>query len=80
MFIIFQALDLPKEEDFYQFQFLRTDEKGEESAIGASVPFQLQTPKSEELCTVEDEEFMVVRYVFKSHYLFQLLCLPGRGS
>ena len=60
----FKAPDLPKEEDFYQFQFLRTDDKGEESAIGASIPFQLQTPKSEELCTVEDEEFMVVRYVF----------------
>ena len=59
----FKASDLPKEEDFYQFQFLRTDEQGSESAIGASIPFQLQAPKSEELCTVEDdEEFMVVRY------------------
>jgi hypothetical protein len=58
----FKALGLPKEEDFYQFQFLRTDEQGRESAIGASIPFQLQAPKSEELCTVEDdEEFMVVR-------------------
>ena len=61
----FKAPDLPKEEDFYQFQFLRTDDNGQESAIGASIPFQLQTPKSEELCTIEDdEEFMVVRYVF----------------
>ena len=42
MFVNFQALDLPKEEDFYQFQFLRTDENGQESAIGASLPFQLQ--------------------------------------
>ena len=52
---------LPKEDDLYQFQFLRTDENGKESAVGSSLPFQLQTPKSEELCTVEDEEFMVVR-------------------
>lgn len=57
----FAGKDLPKEEDFYQFQFLRT-ENGIESAIGASIPFQLQSPKAEELCTVEDdEEFMVVR-------------------
>ena len=61
--VSFMASDLPKEEDFYQFQFLRTDQNGHESAIGASIPFQLQTPKGEELCTVEDdEEFMVVRY------------------
>ena len=40
----FKASELPKEEDFYQFQFLRT-ENGSESAIGASIPFQLQTPK-----------------------------------
>ena len=59
--VTFKAADLPKEEDFYQFQFLRT-ENGVESVIGASVPFQLQSPKNEELCTVEDdEEFMVVR-------------------
>lgn len=57
----FAGKDLPKEEDYYQFQFLRT-ENGTESAIGASVPFQLTSPKTEELCTVEDdEEFMVVR-------------------
>ena len=59
--VTFKASDLPKDEDFYQFQFLRT-ENGVESVIGASVPFQLQSPKNEELCTVEDdEEFMVVR-------------------
>ena len=59
--VTFKASDLPKDEDFYQFQFLRT-ENGVEDVIGASVPFQLQTPKNEELCTVEDdEEFMVVR-------------------
>lgn len=53
--------NLPKDEDFYQFQYLRT-ENGHESAIGASTPFQLQSPKAEELCTVEDdEEFMVVK-------------------
>lgn len=53
--------ELPKVEDFYQFQFLRT-ENGIEAAIGASVPFLLQNPKNEELCTVEnDEEFMIVR-------------------
>ena len=59
--VTFKVSDLPKDEDFYQFQFLRT-ENGVEDVIGASIPFQLQTPKNEELCTVEDdEEFMVVR-------------------
>ena len=59
--VVFNASDIPKEEDFYQFQYL-TSANGEEQAIGASIPFQIQSPKNEELCTVEDdEEFMVVR-------------------
>jgi len=60
-FLVFNASNVPKEEDFYQFQYLRT-ENGNEEAIGASIPFQIQVPKNDELCTVEDdEEFMVVR-------------------
>ena len=38
--VTFKASDLPKQEDFYQFQFLRT-ENGVESVMGASVPFQV---------------------------------------
>jgi hypothetical protein len=59
--VVFKSTVLPKDEDFYQFQYLWID-NGSEAAIGASVPFQLRSPKTEELCTMEDEEeFMVVR-------------------
>ena len=37
---------LPKDEDFYQFQYLRSDQ-----VMGASVPFQLRG--GEELYTIE---------------------------
>ena len=53
--LVFNAADIPKDEDFYQFQYLRT-ENGQEQAIGASIPFQIQIPKNDELCTVEDDE------------------------
>ena len=50
--VVFDAKDLPKDEDFYQFHYLR-GESGQENVIGASIPFQLRTPTAEELCTVE---------------------------
>ena len=53
--LVFNAAEIPKDEDFYQFQYLRT-ENGQEQAIGASIPFQIQIPKNDELCTVEDDE------------------------
>jgi hypothetical protein len=41
---------LPKDEDFYQFQYLRSDQ-----VMGASVPFQLRG--GEELYTIEVNHF-----------------------
>ena len=55
---------MPKDEDFYQFQYVRGDEAAEHgyTILGASIPFQLKSPSNDELCTVEDEqEFMVVQ-------------------
>ena len=61
--LTFKGQILPKEEDFYQFQYLRLNEGEELRVLGASVPFQLRKPKSEELCTVQqsDSEFMLVQ-------------------
>ena len=62
--VVFKADVLPKDEDFYQYQFVREEKSGEVKfkVIGASVPFQLRSPKGDELCAVEDdEEFMVVK-------------------
>ena len=50
---IFSGLDLPKEEDFFQFQYLRVSEDASQTVLGASIPFQLRKPKNEELCTVQ---------------------------
>ena len=47
------GLDLPKEEDFFQFQYLRVSEGASQTVLGASIPFQLRKPKNEELCTVQ---------------------------
>jgi hypothetical protein len=47
----FPASCLPKDEDFYQFQYLRDDQ-----VFGASVPFQLRG--GEELCAVEVSPFI----------------------
>ena len=49
----FSGLDLPKEEDFFQFQYLRVSEDASQTVLGASIPFQLRKPKNEELCTVQ---------------------------
>ena len=51
-YVVFRSASLPKDEDFYQFHYLRT-ENGGENVIGASIPFQLRSPSAEELCTVE---------------------------
>ena len=37
-FLVFNACNVPKEEDFYQFQYLRT-ENGNEEAIGKNTSF-----------------------------------------
>ena len=47
------ACDLPKEDDFFQFQYLRVSEDASQNVLGASIPFQLRKPKNEELCSVE---------------------------
>jgi len=65
--VSFASSILPKEEDFYQFQYL----KGDNSVAGASVPFQLKNPggSSQEVCGVREEgELMVVQ---TSHTILQ---------
>ena len=49
---------LPKEEDFYQFQYL----KGDNNVAGASVPFQLRAPGKciQKVCGVREEGDMMV--------------------
>jgi len=60
--VIFKGCDIPKEEDFFQFQYLRVSEDATQNVLGASIPFQLRKPKNEELCAVQnDSEFMVVQ-------------------
>ena len=54
----FSACDLPKEEDFFQFQYLRVSEDASQNILGASIPFQLRKPKNEELCAVQVIEYM----------------------
>jgi len=60
MQVVFPHKSLPKEEDFYQFQYL----KGDNSVAGASIPFQLRAPgqSSQEVCGVREEgDLMVVQ-------------------
>jgi len=54
----FPVLTLPKEEDFYQFQYL----KGDNQVAGASVPFQLRKPgnSSQAVCGVTEEDDLLV--------------------
>ena len=51
--VVFTADQVPKEEDFYQFQYLRPT-AGQTHVLGASIPFQLTKPKTEELCAVQE--------------------------
>ena len=52
-FYLFIGCVLPKDEDFYQFQYLRVGKDAQQTVLGASIPFQLRTPKNEELCAVQ---------------------------
>jgi len=54
----FPVSTLPKEEDFYQFQYL----KGDNQVAGASVPFQLRKPgnSSQAVCGVTEEDDLLV--------------------
>ena len=49
--VTFPVSTLPKEEDFYQFQYL----KGDNQVAGASVPFQLRSPGSRKRQEAEAE-------------------------
>ena len=52
--IITIAGDLPKEDDFYQLQYLRVKSNdATQTVLGASIPFQIRRPKDEELCAVQ---------------------------
>lgn len=57
--VVVPVAKLPKDEDFYQFQYVQADG----SVAGASVPFQLRSPVETELCAVQDDEedIMVVQ-------------------
>ena len=56
----FPVSTLPKEEDFYQFQYL----KGDDQVGGASVPFQLRSPgrrnPEQQICGVREEDDLLV--------------------
>lgn len=54
----FSVSVLPKEEDFYQFQYL----KGDNQVVGASVPFQLRLPgkSHQEVTGVKEEDDLLV--------------------
>jgi len=56
--VTFAVSALPKEEDFYQFQYLQGDNK----VAGASVPFQLRAPGkcNQEVCGVREEGDLLV--------------------
>ena len=57
--VTFPVSTLPKDEDFYQFQYL----KGDNQVAGASVPFQLRSPgrgQSQEICGVREEDDLLV--------------------
>ena len=58
MMVKFSVSTLPKEEDFYQFQYL----KGDNQVAGASVPFQLRLPGRShlEVCGVTEQDDMMV--------------------
>ena len=60
----FIACDLPKEEDFFQFQYLRVSEDASQNVLGASIPFQLRKPKNEELCAVQVTKYMLLLHLF----------------
>ena len=47
--VVFKKFDLPKEEDFFLFQYLRVTENAEQMILGASIPFHLAAPKKEDL-------------------------------
>jgi hypothetical protein len=60
MEVTFVCSLLPKEEDFYQFQYL----KGDNNVAGASVPFQLRAPGKciQKVCGVREEgDLMVIQ-------------------
>ena len=61
------AGDLPKDEDFYQFQYLRVSEDASQNVLGASIPFQLRKPKNEELCAVQVHIFSMSFYSFGTY-------------
>jgi len=56
--VTFPLSTLPKEEDFYQFQYL----KGDNKVAGASVPFQLRAPGkcNQVVCGVREEGDLLV--------------------
>merc|ERR1719422_1888965 len=58
MMVKFSVSTLPKEEDFYQFQYL----KGDNQVAGASVPFQLRLPgkSHQEVTGVKEEDDLLV--------------------
>ena len=62
--VTFGAAQVPREEDFYQFQYIRdhftTDNRGRREVLGASIPFQLRKPKSEELCAVQQVLYSLI--------------------
>ena len=62
--VCFKAVDLPKNEDFYQFQCLKTAENGSEVVIGISNLFQLKNSKDQE----------VVDLKFKNSKIIEQLC------
>ena len=64
---IISGLDLPKEEDFFQFQYLRVSEDASQTVLGASIPFQLRKPKNEELCTVQ---VIILRRNYRNIYRY----------
>ena len=58
LMVNFSVSVLPKEEDFYQFQYL----KGDNQVAGASVPFQLRLPgkSHQEVTGVKEEDDLLV--------------------
>ena len=76
--VTFRVKEVPKEEDFYQFQFLRrSNPQGDNSVsvLGASIPFQLRKPKTEELCAVQQvrQTHLKTLYPFSCSFLRRYL-------
>ena len=66
--VTFRVKEVPKEEDFYQFQYLRrSNPQGDNSVsvLGASIPFQLRKPKTEELCAVQQVRQFHLEYLIR---------------